>query len=1144
MTRDPDHWRPLLGGRLRTLVRESVSRFPGTGIRAQGDGIFAMLPSASGAVPRGHRRLKGVDGPPAVFSVGVPSAQVGPSLGIELLGRFQITWNGQRIDAVRGARQEALIAYLSLHRADGPIRREQLAPLLWPESSDAQALTNLRRELHLLRAALPDPEGLLELQHRTVGWRPAANIHVDVSEFEAAVRRGQTGDETGFEEAAAHYRGPLLPTCYDDWIGPERERLHGLYLATVERLAAELERLREYTRASQLLRQLVAIEPAHEPAYEALMRLALASGNRSAGLQAYHAAVGNLRRELGVEPGPELQALRARMLRAREAGTPAASPTTTSPLPPLVGRAAEWATMVAAWRHVVGGATRLLLLRGEAGIGKTRLLDELVRWCRSQGVATASTRSYAAEGTLAYAPIADWLRGPPIRAAMRQLDAVWLSELARLLPELLTDRPGLAPPAPMTESWQRTRLFEAILQAVRLAPMPLLLVLDDVQWADDETLAWVHYLLRDEDSSGILVAVGLRKEEEDANGPLRVLLRDLVRRDQLVRVDLGSLTAGETTQLGNQVAGRNLEPEVQARLYRETEGHPLYVVELARVGLQPTDDDGRGPAASRIPPRVQAVIAARLELLSETARAAVEVAATVGRAYTVDLLLAVGDLEESELMHALDELWRREVIQERGLNAYDFVHDRIREVAYAAIPPMRRRLLHRRIAQALELTQTGDPDAASPEIAAQYDAAGLAGQAVDWYERAARSAVRLSANAEAVQHLRRAVALLGQLPASSERDRREVQLRMALGPPLVADRGYASGEFAEAAEQLQALAERLADDEAVAYALTAIAAARFVRAQFGLAIQAATRATDIAVARYPDLITAAEASAGGALTALGQIDAALVHFEAAVAGYLPGRSRMPTGIEPGAFAMSWESHALWLSGAATRARERYREAIDRSAAHGPHTMAMANAYGAILLHWLGDETAMVERARAAVELCARYGFAYYGEWGQMLLAWSERESQPSTAAARIEEALRTLRSIGAESRRPYFLSLLADTHAAGGDHDRGRAVLGAALSTADANEDRFWVPELLRSLAHVRPSGDLDAGLRQAIRMARDQGNRSLALRAALDLARARPDAGDALEVLAAVVADLPDGETRPAEEARRILAIPRAVRG
>ena len=222
---------------------------------------------------------------------------------------------------------------------------------------------------------------------------------------------------------------------------------------------ADLEERREYRRAMQLLRRLIQLDPLQESSYRALMRIAAAAGDRSAGLQAYHAAVTNLRHELGVEPDAETRAAYERLLaldpappgerpatpsRAAGQGTPRIGSATQ----PLIGRRDEWASLVDAWRTVADGPSKLVEIRGEAGIGKTRLLEELVRWCRAQGSSAAYTKSYAAEGALAYAPIADWLRSESIRGAIDRLEPIWQSELARVLPELLVDHPGPAAARP------------------------------------------------------------------------------------------------------------------------------------------------------------------------------------------------------------------------------------------------------------------------------------------------------------------------------------------------------------------------------------------------------------------------------------------------------------------------------------------------------------------------------------------------------------------------------------------------------------------------------------------------------------------------------------------------------------------------
>ena len=1059
---------------------------------------------------------------------------------VALLGQFQMSTGGRRIEGVHSARLESLVAYLLLHR-DRPIARGLLAVTLWPDSSDAQALTNLRRELHLLRRALPEPDALILIEHRTVQWRSDGPFGFDVAEFEAAVERGRRGDSAAFEEALRLYDGPLLPTCYDDWIGSHRERLNGLHLEASERLVADLEERREYRRAIQLQRQVIQLDPLRESAYQTLMRIAALAGDRSAGLQAYHAAVTNLHRELGVEPDAETRAAYQRLL-ALDSTSPAdPAPTAVEPTAgsrrmigsanqPLVGRRGEWAAMVEAWTTVAHGPSKLLEIRGEAGIGKTRVLEELVGWCRAQGFSAAYTKSYAAEGALAYAPIADWLRSESIRGTLDQLEPIWQSELARVIPELLIEHRDLPKPAPMTESWQRKSLFEAIARAVRSASTPLLLVLDDAQWADGETLEWIHYLLREQTSSRILIAAGIRSDDERASRPLTALLIDLFEHDQLIEVDLPALSEQETGQLANQLLGSEAADGLAARIYEETEGHPLYVMELARGGLATLDQPRNlDPSVSRLPPRILAAIASRLNQLSEEATEALEVAATIGRAFTFEVLEQSTELEEGGLVRALDELWQRQIIHEQKLNSYDFGHDRIRDAAYAGIGPRRRRLLHRRVAQALELLNATDLGAVSAQIAAHYEAAGLAPRAIEWFERAAEMARRVSANVEAVRYLTRAVGLIGQLPPSLERDRDELRLQIALAPPTVASRGFATGDFAVAADRARMLAATVRDVRSEALALNGLTAAQIVHGEVRRSLVTGRASLEL-VDDYPELVTACEMSYAGSMTTLGMHDEAIAHFERAVGAYLPGRSTMAIGVEPGAFAMSWESHALWLWGAPARAVERHQEAMELATSRGPHSLALANAYGAVLFYCLGDEDEMAARAQAAIDLCEKYGFVYYREWGQILLAWHDRNRTGSKSVARIETALESLRSIGAELRRPQYLAILAETHLAAGDVDRANSILGAAVATANANEDVYWLPEIHRLIAELGPESRREASLRVALDLARRHGSRSLALRVADSLVRQSASASGELQH---ALGSLPEGGERSTDAMR-----------
>ena len=413
------------------------------------------------------------------------------TLRVHLLGSFRLLHRDEAVTGFDQARLQELLAYLLLHRKV-PIPRQQLAFLFWPDSVEEQARTNFRNLWHRLRRALPDADRLLLTDDLSVQWRGDAACWLDVAAFETGLQRARADlapDEqiASLEEAVAVYGGELLPGCYSDWLLAERDRLARAYGAALEQLAALFEERRDYRQAIGHAQTLLRHDPLHEPAYAGLMRLHALNDDRAAALHTYHTCATVLRRELDVTPGPATRELYERLLNVMP--QPAA-PMQTEAAILLVGREAEWTQLQQAWRAAAGRA-RLTLISGEAGIGKTRLAEALAEWVGRQGIPALTARCYAASGDLAYAPVVTWLRGHPLAP----LADPWLRELARLLPEIGAERPDLPPVEPLTEQWQRLRLFEALRHAVLAGHTALLLTLDDLQWCDRDTLDWLHYLL-------------------------------------------------------------------------------------------------------------------------------------------------------------------------------------------------------------------------------------------------------------------------------------------------------------------------------------------------------------------------------------------------------------------------------------------------------------------------------------------------------------------------------------------------------------------------------------------------------------------------------------------------------------------------
>jgi DNA-binding SARP family transcriptional activator len=686
-------------------------------------------------------------------------ATIMPVLHIQLLGDFGLKYDNTPLTLGVYARPQALLAYLVLHR-HVPQSRHHLAFLFWPDASEPQALTNLRNLLHKLRQVLPEPEQFLQVDVQTVQWRLDAPFTLDVADFTTCV---QSSARIDLEQAIKLYHGDLLPSCYDEWIVPERERLLHMLLDALEKLILQAETNHEYSAAVSYAKQLLQRDPLREETYRQLMRLHALHDDRAAAIHIYHTCATTLQRELGVEPSPPTRQAYEQLLNLETQQLPFALQTSVIP---LVGREREWALLQSLWRGAKTSHPRLVLIRGEAGIGKTRLAEELIDWAGRQGVPVLTAHCYPSQGQLAYAPLVEWLRTHPRHA----LDERWLTELARLLPEIMLEYPGLPNPSPLTQDWQRLRFFEVLAHALLRDHPVLILHLEDIQWCDPETLDWLRYLMQVYTETAaqvrLLLIGSLRTEESLHDNSLESFLAELRRTDQLTEIELGPLNESATFLLASHIVGPELDPSLKHLLFQGSEGYPLFVVEMVRAGLGQLRSQASDPAntmmqiVQTLPSKVRQVIEARLGQLSPSAQELVGLAATVGRVFNFSVLDHASRENEETVVRGLDELWRRRIIREQGADSYSFSHDKIREVAYTRMSLARRRLLHHRIAQAMEIVYARVLDSVSGQIATHYELAGHLDQAIPYYERAAQGARRIYANADAIRDYRRAIVLL------------------------------------------------------------------------------------------------------------------------------------------------------------------------------------------------------------------------------------------------------------------------------------------------------------------------------------------------------------------------------------------------
>lgn len=998
-------------------------------------------------------------------------------LTVQLLGEFELRLGDCRLPPLESARAEALLAYLLLHR-DAPQPRQRLASLLWPESSEAQSRTNLRHLLHTLRRALPQADRFLEIAPRTLRWRPDLPVRVDVAVFEAALEGA--GEQT-LRDAIEIYGGDLLEGHYDEWILEERERLRERYLDALSRLASMLADRGDAGEAIRWSERLVASDPLREEAHRLLMRLLDGRGERARALRAYHACCEVLERRLGTEPSAETRSIYEELVRSGRQGPAQSAAEARS----FVGRIGERARSFEIWTASERGRAQLLVLTGEAGVGKTRLLHELCSWCERRGVATAEARSYPAEGALAYAPVVSWLRAEPVTARVSRLEDGQRAELARLLPEL-----GSTAPVALPMAEQRRRLFDVLADAIAAPGPPLLLLADDAHWADAESLQFLHYLIAHRPSARLLVAATARSEELDEGHPLRELMVGLRVRGRCSELELGSLSRHETRVLAERLEGRRLGRDAADELYRRTEGNPLFVLEALRAGTSGE--------------RVQAVIEARLARLSEPARNLAGLAATVGREFSIDVVAHAGDAGEDELLAALDELWRRRIVRERGSDAYDFTHDRIREVAYLGMSPVRRGRLHLRVAGALERVHADDLDAISGQLAAHYERGGDLEAAVRWYRRAAAVAVSRHAEADAVRQLDRAAALVRMQPVGESRDQRELALVLASLAPVATAEGYGSAHLAQLQRRGLELAAGLGVEPEPpllrSAAVSALAASDFDRARtFALQLRALAQ-------RSADGVHLVEGEYVLGISAFwnGRIGAAREHFEAAIEHYDPERRTIHLvryGLDPRVVCMSRLGNTLWFLGHSADAVRARDTALQLAAeVDQPATGSTARWFAIMLDLELRDWDAL---QRHAVDLAGRGDELEVKPIRANMQALTGftmvLEGSASRGLARLRRVVDALAGEEhAPGHRACIVRVLLEACRVADDADGGIAATELLLGGGAGSP--LWRAEALRMRAEFRamlgaPRAEIAAVLDEALAVARRQRARALEAR-------------------------------------------------
>ncbi len=992
-------------------------------------------------------------------------------LQIALFGSLRVSVDDRPVTAINTNRLQSLLAWLIL-KGDKPQPKERIASLIWPESSGPQARTNLRQLLHHLKRSLPPDCACLRSDNFAVHWERDASCVIDVLAFRAAVERAaecESADDPASEighlkSAAQLYADDLLPTLYDEWLTPLRQHLRDELGMVLHRLASLLDQQGDVAAAISYATRLVAHDSLGESNYQLLIRLHAANQDRAGALRAYHQCKAVLRRELAVPPGPATVALFESILKD-ERSTPQQ---TVRPAPDrkmsrqIIGRVAEMHSLRKLWQTATTDGPTAAILSGEPGIGKTRLAEELLQLVDGRGSAIARTRCYSGHGQAPYAPVAEWLRSEPLRAACQKLTSMQKESLARLAPDILEHQSAPQRPLQISESWQRFQLYESLRAVFAKSEPPLLLFIDDLQWCDPDSLEWLQTLLCSAAGKGIFILGTVRPEETGREHAFTAFLAALRLAGVVHEVQLQPLDAAGTIELARQESAEPLGESKLAEIFRSTRGNPLFVVESARAGLQST--------------RIAAVISARLAKLSAASYELAGLASVVGRPFSFELLEKLSDWDERSLSAALDELWQRRIIEGRGLD-YDFTHDRIREVACAELSLVRVRYLHRRVARALADVYRNDSENWDALIASHYEQAGMVEQAIEHLRLAANSARQRFAEPESAALLRRAVALCRQFPESEKRLRQELELLVLFGAALTATAGYSAPEVGTTYECALELSRRLGDCD-VSNILNGLWGFHVVRGDIEASRQVALQFLE-AAGENPSaaLLCTGNFMLGSALFHLGQLPLSLQHMQSSMAAH--GDLTQPhlvvfAGPDVSVFCLSYLAHLTWHCAAeesdtaalqfaaeANRTSERLRH---------PFSQALALAYEALLHVFRDDSVAARAAGQRAVDLCTRNGFAYYGAFGNVLSGWAlAAQGDVTGGLTQLRGGLDVMRSLGAEIRLPYYYALLADACRRAGQLREAAASLSTGFAFAAKNGEVWALSEL------YRVQGDLSA---------------------------------------------------------------------
>ena len=1124
------------------------------------------------------------------------------SLKIHLLGQFKLQANNFAIELPSRSAQ-SLLAYLALNAGVTQRREKLAGLLWPEATDTnarsylRQALWRMRKSLESGSLTWED---YLKISDISVTFDDQSECWLDV---DILLQPAEAGTVEEIIEIISLYRGELLPGFYDEWIVLERDRLQAAYHQKMNLLLERLIQAGRWDDALKWSEQWIGLGYSPEPAYRALMSAYAGLGDQGMISATYQRCVESLNRDLGLEPSPETQRLYEQVLRGELDGFVSPPPVFADlagqrppflnegePLqiekPIFVAREGELAKLESSLDLALSNQGRVIFITGEAGSGKTALIHEFTKRAQDAHadlvVASGNCNAHTGIGD-PYLPFrevlelltgdveARWAAGSITREHARRLWntlPVTAQALVETGPDLIdTFVPGTAllerakSCIPTGEDWltrlgefverktndridtspQQSDLFEQYTRVLGdlARKVPLVLVVDDLQWADTGSISLLFHLGRHLVGGRILI-VGAYRPEEVAMGrdgvrhPLEPVANELQREFGDIVINVDQAESRDFVEALLDFEPNRLGVPFREMLYRQTSGQPLFTIELLR-GMQERGDlvqdqggqwiEGSELDWETLPARVEAVIAERIGRLARPLRAAMRVASVEGEVFTAEVVARVLGTDERKLVQRLSsELDRRhrlvraraiKRLGSRRVSRYRFRHYLCQKYLYENLDEVERAYIHEDVGNVLEELYGDQPQEIStiaPQLARHFQEAGMTEKAIHYLNQTGERAIQLSAYQEALTHLTKGLALLMTLPDSRERVQQELALQLALGMAWMGPKGYGP-EVKTAYTRARQLCQQLGKMSQLCLVLGELSAFYYVKAEHLKARELAEEALSLAQrAEDPLLVALGHWYLGFILFGHGEYMTARAHLEEMIAFYKPQQHHHPIvfrrGSDAGLSALAYDACCLWCLGYPDQALSRSQQALALARELGhPFSLADVLCYAGCMFNAMRrDAMTLNDNAEELVRLSNERGFAgwldagtcYRGEAVAMLGHFEEGTMQ-------MRQSMADSRSKGLRCNLAGTLGALAEAQAKAGHPEEGLTTLDEALALVEETDERLYEAELYRLRAELLlmqgDDGGAEDSLSKAIEVAQRQKEKSWELRATTVLA-------------------------------------------